>query len=99
MYQYLLTPLSIKRAQIAGYCRPSEADDAQELVVDWIGDGDSVGKLICCIDAVVMADRYIWRGTCLINTLHLMLDNNKNMQSIYASKDEILCRSSLPSCT
>jgi hypothetical protein len=59
MYQYLLTPLPIKRAQIAGYSRPSEADDAEELVVDRIGDCDGVRKLIRCIDAVVMADRYI----------------------------------------
>jgi hypothetical protein len=62
VYQQLLTPCPIKRAQIAGYRLP-ESDDAEELTVDRIGDGDGVRELIGCIDAVVMADRYIRRSS------------------------------------
>jgi hypothetical protein len=42
----------------------SEAYDAEELVVDRIGDGDGVRELIRCIDAVVMAGEALEYGAC-----------------------------------
>ena len=51
----------VERAEIAGL-GIAEPDDAEQLVVDGIGDRDRVGELLGGIDAVVMADRDVGRG-------------------------------------
>ena len=51
----------VERAEIAGL-GIAEADDAEQLVVDGIGDGDGVGKLFRRVDAVAMADRNVRGG-------------------------------------
>ena len=51
----------VERAEIARL-RIAEADDAEQLVVDGIGDRNGVGELLGGIDAVAMADRNIGIG-------------------------------------
>jgi hypothetical protein len=48
----------VERTEISRL-RITEANDANQLVVDRIGDGDRVGELLGGIDAVMVADRNI----------------------------------------
>jgi hypothetical protein len=52
---------AIQRAQI-GRLRIAQADYAKHLIAGRIGDRDRVGKLLCRVDPVAMADRHIRIG-------------------------------------
>ena len=52
---------AIERAE-AGRERIAKPDDAEQLVVDRIGDRDGVGELLGGVDAIAMADRNVGVG-------------------------------------
>ncbi len=45
-----------------GRRRVAQADDAQQLVVDRVGNRDGVGELLGRVDAVATADRHVRIG-------------------------------------